>query len=123
MNEQKRMVELAGINEATAAPKFKLPFPKDIDGLTMRFLYLGIGNATLNILADIEKRTGSNANPISLQVTKGGLGVQKSLEKKMSLTGKEALDYFMSVALKEFNTDAPFISKLFKKYKLNRMGY
>ena len=46
-------------------------YPDDIDGLTMGFLYTGINNAAEKILKDIKKRTGSNANPISLQVIEG----------------------------------------------------
>ena len=75
------------------------------------------------ILKDIEKRTGSNANPISLQVIEGLNSVNKQLMKKKNLKGQEALRYFLKVALKEFNTDAPFISSLFKRYRLKERDY
>ena len=39
------------------------------------------------------------------------------------LKGQEALSYFLRVALKEFNTDAPFISALFKRYRLKERDY
>ena len=41
----------------------------------------------------------------------------------MKLEGQEALDYFLRVALKEFNTDAPFIISLFKRYRLKERDY
>ena len=43
--------------------------------------------------------------------------------KKKKLEGQEALSYFLRVALKEFNTDAPFISALFKRYRLKERDY
>jgi len=98
-------------------------YPADIEGLTMGFLYTGINSAAEKILKDIKKRTGSNANPISLQVIEGIGAVSKQLMKKRKLEGQEALDYFLRVALKEFNTDAPFISSLFKRYRLKERDY
>ena len=89
----------------------------------MPFLIVGISNAAEKILKNIAKRTGSNTNPISLQVMEGVLSVEKQLAKKTKLTGQEALSYFLKVALKEFNTDAPFISSLFKRYKLRERDY
>ena len=98
-------------------------YPADIDGLTMQFLYTGINIAEEKILKNIKKRTGSNANPISLQVIEGVGAVNKQLHKKLKLEGQEALSYFLKVALKEFNTDAPFISSLFKRYRLKERDY
>ena len=98
-------------------------YPPNIDGLTMGFLYTGINSAAEKILKGIKKRTGSNANPISLQVIEGIGAVNKQLHKKMKLEGQEALGYFLRVALKEFNTDAPFISSLFKRYRLKERDY
>ena len=98
-------------------------YPADIDGITMKFLYLGINNAAKKILDNIKKRTGSNTNPISLQVIEGIAAVNKLLMKKMKLKGQESLSYFLKVALKEFNTDAPFISSLFKRYRLKERDY
>ena len=98
-------------------------YPPNIDGLTMGFLYTGINSAAEKILKGIEKRTGSNANPISLQVIEGIGSVNKQLMKKKKLEGQEALSYFLRVALKEFNTDAPFISSLFKRYRLKERDY
>ena len=98
-------------------------YPPNIDGLTMGFLYTGINSAAEKILKGIEKRTGSNANPISLQVIEGIHSVNKQLMKKKKLEGQEALSYFLRVALKEFNTDAPFISALFKRYRLKERDY
>ena len=43
-------------------------YPADIEGITMPFLIVGISNAAEKILKNIAKRTGSNTNPISLQV-------------------------------------------------------
>ena len=93
----------------------EIRYPATVDDLTMGFLYMGINNAAEKILKDIKKRTGSNANPISLQVIEGIGAVSKQLMKKRKLEGQEALSYFLRVALKEFNTDAPFISALFKR--------
>jgi hypothetical protein len=98
-------------------------YPADIEGITMPFLIVGISNAAEKILKNIAKRTGSNTNPISLQVMEGVLSVEKQLAKKTKLTGQEALDFFLKVALKEFNTDAPFISSLFKRYRLKERDY
>ena len=98
-------------------------YPATVDGLTIGFLYAGINSAAEKILDGIEKRTGSNANPISLQVIEGVLSVNKQLMKKKKLEGQEALSYFLRVALKEFNTDAPFISSLFKRYRLKERDY
>jgi len=98
-------------------------YPPTVDGLTMGFLYAGINSAAEKILDGIEKRTGSNANPISLQVIEGIGSVNKQLVKKKKLKGQEALSYFLRVALKEFNTDAPFISALFKRYRLKERDY
>ena len=55
-------------------------YPADIDGITMKFLYLGINNAAKKILDNIKKRTGSSANPISLQVIEGIGLVNKQLQ-------------------------------------------
>ena len=98
-------------------------YPATVDGLTMGFLYTGVNSAAEKILKDIKKRTGSNANPISLQVIEGIGSVNKQLMKKKKLEGQEALSYFLRVALKEFNTDAPFISALFKRYRLKERDY
>ena len=84
---------------------------------------MGINNAAKKILDNIKKRTGSNTNPISLQVIEGVGLVNKQLHKKMKLEGQEALDYFLRVALKEFQTDAPFINSLFKRYRLKERDY
>lgn len=101
----------------------EVKYPSDIEGITMPFLIVGISNAAEKILKGIEKRTGSNSNPISIQVIKGVTSVEKQLHKKRKLTGQEALDFFLKVALKEFNTDAPFISSLFKRYRLKEWDY
>ena len=101
----------------------EIRYPATVDDLTMGFLYMGINNAAEKILKDIKKRTGSNATPISLQVIEGVNSVNKQLMKKMKLKGQEALSYFLKVALKEFNTDAPFISSLFKRYRLKERDY
>ena len=69
-------------------------YPATVDGLTIGFLYAGINSAAEKILKGIEKRTGSNANPISLQVIEGTLSVNKQLMKKKKLKGQEALSYF-----------------------------
>ena len=98
-------------------------YPATVDGLTMGFLYAGVNSAAEKILKGIKKRTGSNANPISLQVIEGIGLVNKQLHKKMKLQGQDALDYFLRVALKEFNTDAPFIISLFKRYRLKERDY
>ena len=98
-------------------------YPATVDGLTMGFLYAGGNSAAEKILKGIKKRTGSNANPISLQVIEGIGLVNKQIHKKMKLQGQDALDYFLRVALKEFNTDAPFISSLFKRYRLKERDY
>jgi len=120
MNEYRQSaMDLLGITEASGAPKFTLKFPDSVDGLTMKFLYLGLENATLKIMDDIKRRTGSNANPISLQVMEGWQAVSKKLEHKLSMTGEDALKLFLKEALVEFNSDAPFIKQLYTKYKLD----
>jgi hypothetical protein len=101
----------------------EIRYPAAVDDLTMSFLYTGINSAAEKILKDIKKRTGSNANPISLQVIESIAAVNKLLMKKMKLKGQESLSYFLKVALKEFNTDAPFISSLFKRYRLKERDY
>ena len=60
-------------------------YPATVDSLTMGFLYAGINSAAEKILDGIEKRTGSNANPISLQVKEGIGSVNKQLVKKKKL--------------------------------------
>ena len=63
----------------------EIRYPATVDDLTMSFLYMGINNAAEKILKDIKKRTGSNANPISLQVIEGLNSVNKQLMKKKNL--------------------------------------
>ena len=104
-------------------PKFKLKFPKDIDGLTMGFLYAGMQNGALQVLDDIEDRTGSITSPIYMQVMEGWFKVENQLKKHLKLKGPEALDTFMPIVLTEFLPEAPFLRTLYRKYKLNRFRY
>jgi len=100
------------------APRFKLKYPPDIEGLTMKFLYLGMQNGAIKLLDDIKKRTGSNANPVSLQIMDSWADVEKQLKKRLTMKGEEALDTFLAITLKHFNTDAPFLRNLFKRYRV-----
>lgn len=97
--------------------------PKDINDVTIMMLHTGMNKAVIKLLDGVGARTGSNANPISIQILDGWSKVKKEMMSKGNLKGQEAVDWFLHVALTEFNTDAPFISGLFRKYKLNKWKY
>ena len=65
-------------------------------------MIVAIGSTPLSGMLDkIKKNTGSNANPVSLQVIKGGDAIKSALKSKMDLKGKEALVAFLK---KQINT-------------------
>ena len=46
--------------------------PANLEDLEMKTLIVAIGSTVTGMLDKIKKNTGSNANPVSLQVIKGG---------------------------------------------------
>jgi len=97
--------------------------PPKIEDLTITHLHTGMNRAVLKLLDDIKSRTGSNANPISLQVLGGWTDISNKMMKGGPKKGREAMDFFLSLALKEFQTDFPFIRTLAKKYGLKEGTY
>ena len=97
--------------------------PANVEDLEMKTLIVAIGSAVVGLLDKIKKNTGSNANPVSLQVMKGGDAVKKALKSNLDLKGKEALVAFFKETNKHFGADAPVISSIVRKYKLKSDKY
>ena len=97
--------------------------PANVEDLEMKTLIVAIGSAVVGLLDKIKKNTGSNANPVSLQVIKGGDAVKKALKSNLDLKGKEALVAFFKETNKHFGADAPVISSIVRKYKLKSDKY
>lgn len=117
----KAIFDNASLKEGRILTEARLP--KDINDVTIMMLHTGMNKAVIKLLDGVKARTGSNANPISIQILDGWSKVKKEMMSKGSLKGQDAVDWFLHVALTEFNTDAPFISGLFRKYKLNKWKY
>jgi hypothetical protein len=97
--------------------------PANVEDLEMKTLIVAIGSVVVGLLDKIKKNTGSNANPVSLQVMKGGDAVKKALKGSVDLKGKEALVAFFKETNKHFGADAPVISSIVRKYKLRSDKY
>ena len=92
--------------------------PSSIEDVTMTMLHTGMNKAVIKKLDDIKKRTGSNSNPISMQVIEAWDEIGKLMRNKANLKGPEAVSYFLMQALKEFNDDFSFIRTVTRKYKI-----
>lgn len=97
--------------------------PVNLEDLEMKTLIVAIGSTVTGMLDKIKKNTGSNANPVSLQVIKGGDAIKSALKSQMDLKGKEALVAFFKETNKHFGADAPVISSIVRKYKLKSDKY
>jgi hypothetical protein len=97
--------------------------PANVEDLEMKTLIVAIGSAVVGLLDKIKKNTGSNANPVSLQVIKGGDAIKSALKSKIDLKGKEALVAFFKETNKHFAGNAPVISSIVRKYKLKSDKY
>lgn len=97
--------------------------PANVEDLEMKTLIVAIGSAVVGLLDKIKKNTGSNANPVSLQVIKGGDAIKNALKSNLDLKGKEALVAFFKETNKHFGADAPVISSIVRKYKLKSDKY
>ena len=97
--------------------------PANIEDLEMKTLLVAIGSTVIGLLDKIKKNTGSNANPVSLQVMKGGDAIKSALKKNLDLKGKEALVAFFKETNKHFDASAPVISSIVRKYKLKSDKY
>lgn len=97
--------------------------PANVEDLEMKTLIVAIGSAVVGLLDKIKKNTGSNANPVSLQVMKGGDAIKSVLKKNLDLKGNEALVTFFKETNKHFGADAPVISSIVRKYKLKSDKY
>ena len=97
--------------------------PANLEDLEMKTLIVAIGSTVTGMLDKIKKNTGSNANPVSLQVIKGGDAIKSALKSKMDLKGKEALVAFFKETNKHFAGNAPALSSIVRKYKLKSDKY
>lgn len=97
--------------------------PANLEDLEMKTLIVAIGSTVTGMLDKIKKNTGSNANPVSLQVIKGGDAIKSALKGHMDLKGKEALVAFFKETNKHFDASAPVISSIVRKYKLKSDKY
>jgi len=97
--------------------------PPNLEDLEMKTLIVAIGSTVIGLLDRIKKNTGSNANPVSLQVIKGGDEIKTALKKNLDLKGKEALVAFFKETNKHFDASAPVISSIVRKYKLKSDRY
>jgi hypothetical protein len=97
--------------------------PANLEDLEMKTLIVAIGSTVTGLLDKIKKNTGSNANPVSLQVIKGGDAIKSALKKNLNLKGKEALLAFFKETNKHFAGNAPALSSIVRKYKLKSDKY
>jgi hypothetical protein len=97
--------------------------PTNVDELEMRTLHVLIGSTAEGLLQKVKKNTGSNANPVSLQIIKSLGKIRDAIKSKMDLKGVEALKFFFSVTNDHFDFSAPAISSLVRKYKLKTDKY
>ena len=97
--------------------------PTNLEDLEMKTLIVAIGSTVNGLLDKIKKNTGSNANPVSLQVIKGGDAIKSTLKGHMDLKGKDALVAFFKETNKHFDASAPVISSIVRKYKLKSDKY
>ena len=97
--------------------------PANLEDLEMKTLIVAIGSTVTGLLDKIKKNTGSNSNPVSLQVIKGGDAIKSALKKNLNLKGKEALLAFFKETNKHFAGNAPALSSIVRKYKLKSDKY
>ena len=122
--ERMYSMEEGVLQKAVAEAKFNARIlPANVEDLEMKTLIVAIGSAVIGLLDRIKKNTGSNANPVSLQVMKGGDAIKSALKKNLDLTGKEALVAFFKETNKHFDASAPVISSIVRKYKLKSDKY
>lgn len=97
--------------------------PAKVEDLEMKTLHVLIGSTAEGLLQRVKKNTGSNSNPISLQIIKSLGKIRDAIKSKMDLKGMEALKAFFAVTNDHFDFSAPGISSLVKKYKLKTDKY
>ena len=97
--------------------------PANLEDLEMKTLIVAIGSTVTGLLDKIKKNTGSNSNPVSLQVIKGGDAIKSALKNNLNLKGKEALLAFFKETNKHFAGNAPALSSIVRKYKLKSDKY
>lgn len=112
------------LRKAVVEAKFNAKIlPANLEDLEMKTLIVCIGSAVIGLLDRIKKNTGSNSNPVSLQVMKGGDAIKSVLKKNLDLKGKEALAVFFKETNQHFDSSAPVISSIVRKYKLKSDRY
>ena len=112
------------LKKAVVEAKFNARIlPANLEDLEMKTLIVAIGSTVIGLLDRIKKNTGSNANPVSLQVIKGGAAIKDALKKNLDLKGKEALVAFFKETNQHFDASAPVISSIVRKYKLRSDKY
>ena len=117
-------MEEAVLKKAVVEAKFNARIlPANLEDLEMKTLIVAIGSTVIGLLDKIKKNTGSNANPVSLQVIKGGDAIKSALKKNLDLKGKEALVAFFKETNKHFDASAPVVSSIVRKYKLKSDKY
>jgi hypothetical protein len=122
--ERMYSMEEGVLQKAVVEAKFNARIlPANVEDLEMKTLIVAIGSAVVGLLDKIKKNTGSNANPVSLQVMKGGDAIKSALKKNLDLKGKEALVAFFKETNKHFDASAPVISSIVRKYKLKSDKY
>ena len=97
--------------------------PASLEDLEMKTLIVAIGSTVTGLLDKIKKNTGSNSNPVSLQVIKAGDAIKSALKNNLNLKGKEALLAFFKETNKHFAGNAPALSSIVRKYKLKSDKY
>ena len=97
--------------------------PANVEDLEMKTLHVLVGSTAEGLLQKVKKNTGSNSNPISLQIIKSLGKIRDAIKSKMDLKGMEALKFFFSVTNDHFDFSAPAISSLVRKYKLKTDKY
>jgi len=97
--------------------------PANLEDLEMKTLIVAIGSTVTGLLDKVKKNTGSNSNPVSLQIIKGGDAIKSALKKNLNLKGKEALLAFFKETNKHFAGNAPALSSIVRKYKLKSDKY
>ena len=74
------------LKKAVTEVKFNAKIlPANLEDLEMKTLIVCIGSTIIGLLDRIKKNTGSNANPVSLQVIKGGDEINTALKKNLDL--------------------------------------
>ena len=122
--ERMYSMEESMLQNAVMETKFNARIlPANLEDLEMKTLLVAIGSTVIGLLDKIKKNTGSNANPVSLQVMKGGDAIKSALKKNLDLKGKEALVAFFKETNKHFDASAPVISSIVRKYKLKSDKY